>query len=184
MHMPKYLFPGGNTALGFFSFYDHILRHSLFLSLYKSNHMGLFSIYYNDRCFGIVTIPANFFVFPCLLWIIESFSPGFPTLFNIVFPSRVENSHFALYRKKYKNTPFSCWNHYRVFHRLDGLFPCRLWASLQVFPGFPQIESRTLSFEICCFHGIQPGFQHFQHSFPHFHGAKEWILVENPVETV
>ncbi len=23
--MPKYLFPGGNTALGFFSFYDHIL---------------------------------------------------------------------------------------------------------------------------------------------------------------
>ena len=58
------------------------------------------------------------------LLIIWAFSPGFPTLFNIVFPNRVENLYFTLYRTISKITPFSCRNHYQVFHKGDGLFPC------------------------------------------------------------
>lgn len=67
---------------------------------------------------------GHFFIFPSHLLNIGAFSPGFPTLFNIVFPSRVENLCFTLYRTIAKITPFSCRNHYQFFHKGDGLFPC------------------------------------------------------------
>ncbi len=74
--------------------------------------------------FRICYNSGHFFIFPSHLLIIWAFSPGFPTLFNIVFPNRVENLYFTLYRTIAKITPFSCRNHYQVFHKGDGLFPC------------------------------------------------------------